>query len=1113
MKDKTTVVNRNKIINSVLSRYSNNKQKSKDLYKYEECQYHKKPLNKICLSCQTDICVICENNHKLHSIIKNEEIYPDDNEIRNINNNLLNYLNDYEEFFSEIKNWKKEINNYFAYFENEYKNNIIINNKNFIYNFSVNKSTFNSIKNFRKFYADIIGNDEKNNKILNYINQYEKKNNKNFLIAENNRIYNNYVNIKEVLNNIVYLKKNLIKKTELILNYLINLFNRSSVDNIDYNNEIKYKKFNSLSNQKKSLSYKDLTINSNDIMKNNIKQNENNSYNKITYSNNTNNNNNTIFNQTYNCNMYRCNSNKLNNPRSRLLSNEIKTINDFDLYERKNTDSIKKIMKKNDVCLDSFNTKGTDLLNSECQTLSCDKDSNRSSSLKNLNSNFISRKILLDYDTNKINNVSGNVNLYNKKNNQGKIYVHKKFISNKDSLLINKMKKCNINQINSNLIDNLIEQKDNYQNIPQKGTTLNNTLVKNKMILIQPFSNKESTFSNENLKNNVTEDNRIKTCSLKNLNINVNKYKERLIDPPLRFDTRTNIIYNNINNYNFNNTNKNTKNKKNNNTESNCAKDKKNLINIIKTNNTVYELNQENEICLGLQLDDNECKLGIFEDNLTNKIKLFPFAENKYSIPSLISFDLQNNISIGFQAEENMELNSKNTIFNFIKLFKVPYEEIINNYNYKLWPFNINNDNNKPFIIINEGTNNEKKYYFDELLYIYLKELFKIIFNKAQFNNITQNEIKLILVITVPDSFSFYQRKCLEKIINNDLLSINEYSIKIKTLKIESSSCLSCLCLPNNKSLQNILVINVDGCSSNVALVEINNNSNKDIYEIKAINSIKLGKDEFNNNLIKLCLDSLKIKDNDDYSPSFLYKIIKLFNINKFNFNSNEEIEIKLDDENKIVIKKDDFEKISSEIYKKIIILIKDVLKNSQINEKNIDDIILIGLSNEEYKFKEMLKELFRLNKNIYEKLNDNKLEKSDIEYYIVAGASLQAMNINNQSNFIEYNNISNVNLGIESLNDIEYFITKGTKIPIYIKKKTKLKINNDDMVELNIYEKNESEFVQKIFNYTFSLDKNDRNGENIGEGFIELDTNFEIDCFLNIWIKIKDKKIKIDLK
>ena len=127
-----------------------------------------------------------------------------------------------------------------------------------------------------------------------------------------------------------------------------------------------------------------------------------------------------------------------------------------------------------------------------------------------------------------------------KKNNQGKIYVHKKFISNKDSLLINKMKKCNINQINSNLIDNLIEQKDNYQNIPQKGTTLNNTLVKNKMILIQPFSNKESTFSNENLKNNVTEDNRIKTCSLKNLNINVNKYKERLIDPPLRFDTRTN---------------------------------------------------------------------------------------------------------------------------------------------------------------------------------------------------------------------------------------------------------------------------------------------------------------------------------------------------------------------------------------------------------------------------------------------------------------------------------------------------------------------------------------------------------------------------------------------
>ena len=90
----------------------------------------------------------------------------------------------------------------------------------------------------------------------------------------------------------------------------------------------------------------------------------------------------------------------------------------------------------------------------------------------------------------------------------------------------------------------------------------------------------------------------------------------------------------------------------------------------------------------------------------------------------------------------------------------------------ELWPFKIYKDkNNRPFFLINLGKK-DKIFYVEDLISIYLKKLFKIFFKKiVTQENLADNiiNINLILVICVPNNFTYIQRKILEKIFEKQI--------------------------------------------------------------------------------------------------------------------------------------------------------------------------------------------------------------------------------------------------------------------------------------------------------------------------------------------------------
>ena len=573
---------------------------------------------------------------------------------------------------------------------------------------------------------------------------------------------------------------------------------------------------------------------------------------------------------------------------------------------------------------------------------------------------------------------------------------------------------------------------------------------------------------------------------------------------------------------------------------------------------------KSNRLFIGLELNDTECRIGCLKNcNNSNNLELTNFNNNYISIPTIISFisnnSNNNNIKIGTDAEKYKISNASQTIFNIIKLFGKNTDEI--NGRKDIWPFNVCNDHklNKPYIKIKSGNKKEDKknnyicYYFEDILSIYLKKVFEIFFNKLNYNNLENKEnyynmntskyfdIFIDINVGVPNYFNYLQRELIKRIISTYLFpkksnlkkNLNIYgnfNIYLNDIKIDNISNLASFYLVEkniniNNNVQttskNELILCIDGGSVNISIINLRKNNNNYFIEIKGINYGEFGDDDILDNFINDCLSDFKdkIKINCINSSVALAKLRKSLNNAKICFDKEEtnQAEITINKfygslDLKMTINKNIYYKSCIGLFRKIIYLIKDTILNSNIEYKDIDDIILIGNVTQNMKLKNMISLLFKENnKQIYNKLlNKNKDNYNDIKNYIIKGAIMNCYN--HSMNYPKYKliNITQNSFGIESFNGLmDIVIEKGSNIPIKFNKYIKIKKpdkNDNNMVNINIYE-GENKHVKNnklIANNIIEI-KNFEN-EKKDENSIEILFQFFIDSSNNLNVYILDK-------
>jgi len=1129
-----------KILKKLSQIQKKEKESSKNIY--DICQKHQKASCKICITCKADICSQCEKDHINHYMIKQEEIMPNIEEIKKLQFGILNYINDFTELINYIKKWIDEINIKILELENNNKNNIIINSIDFIKNYHNTKRSLHSTIEFRKIYSLIIEpeNKDKNMKILSFLNEDNFISKQNNIYQYNNYNityeYNYYLAIKYLLKDINNYKDNFIKKSKKIIEYLFkNINNNNNLENAnnkEINKIIDYSKLNkpylfkpNNNNNKNKNQLVPLDSEKIHFLKaRNIQQ----DINRISIENK--------FNKTYdnfsslNNTLKKTHSVKDNeSTKSNISNGSTKDV----IYSKKNKNIINKIevtpnlnhnnRERNLVAISSNNLNDNKNIHTKYHSL---KDINPkklfSNSLKS-NQNLNNQQNINNEKANYINSMADleKINNYIK----GKTYIHKKFILNQNKLsnninniILNKLEK-NIFIQNENSIDNkytnIYIKTDSKIDINKSPSNINNhSETKNSNIIDIPI-----TFSNNNNNSSYI------VSSIFNKNIK-----------PFQMEDKINKV-NDETYINTNNTTNNTivkDNKENKYISHNNKYINNNFyINIIKPIKYEFiKIKNNTKINIGIDLGNIETKISVL--NNYNEIQLMCFSDNKYSIPTIVSFN-NNEIIIGSQTEELMINNPSQTIFNIIKIFGHKYDEIINSTNntYLLWPFKIyKDDNNKPYIKIKKKEG-ENIYYFEQILVIFLKKLFDLLFSKISIENININNnnretsLNLTLIISVPNCFTFYQRKLLEQIFFSEIFPKNNnsiyggYKIILDKIGIEDRTSIASLCLKNKPKIKNnnILIINLDTCSVDISIISIYDN----IKKVVAVDNIELINENFIDNFISLCLKILK-ENNINIPKEFLYSESLLSKIRNISSNIiknliiKEEVIFIIDNLKNgngncvLKINRIDYDKVCFELCKKIIILIKNTIKKAKLTENDINDIILIGEGINMNKLNQMIKELFINNKTIYDKLsisNNSNINNDNKSFFIVAGATLLAYNLNNQPFFI-FRNICPNNIGIESYNGyFDIIVEKNSELPLNVKKIIKIKNNESNAIIINIYEGKEKIAVKNKFISRFIFDKYEfKDIEKINKKeFLEISIEFEIDINLNIKFYINDSK------
>ena len=1251
---------------------------------------HKSNFISFCQICSLDLCPLCEKKHINHKIIKFSDILPKKEEINSINKIIKDYTDVYNKLIEEIYDWKKELDKKIFYFEEQIKNNSkVMKNIEFIQNFDFSKNNnYSSLLRYKKI-SELISEPEKNSDIeinsdvdielgcYKYQNYMNSKQALEKIVANKNNDF--LIKSDEILKLILaFLSKGKTKAKNKSIEESKTLspinFGKYDSHNYFYNENI-------YNNNKYSYTYSNIYTNKcnneSDINKKNKTYYNNDEY--ITTNDNDSKNN---TNQDNNHTMQKI-ENQSKSIGNIFLDGKKETKDNVpNDSTNNNNNKVKKTIIKSSTLrrLNIINPKhdgdflGTDIVFNK-------KKKNESNSVnfvnprlnKKLNENAFIKDNRNDIPNSTINNNGMIINKFIPKikkqhrvykvNNNSSINNNLNTIASYNNTSTDKKKVYKHKKLNSMSISNYINQSlpidynsNFHTNTDFDSTTiLNNTACNytnfNKPINIDPIKNpyninlekKDHVFDpniNPFYSLNTVETNTSPSLfySLKDGNTFIinkrNDIKKKLLtknamnktnfntilEAPITFssklksETQT-LIYNKSNN---------------NLTDCNAKK-----INFNEEDNekNKYIIDSNKDLYVGLELGNSECKIGIVNQKNSNDIELFNFnpdnEEDMFSIPSMISFDNKSNeIKIGVDARNNLLSNPSQTIFNILKIIGKSYQQINNDID--LWPFKLyyNEDLCRPYVKISYNKQKNRIFFFEDLLSIYLKKLLEIFFKKIELINQNNNLINLVLVVTVPNSYNYLQRKIIEKIFQtqifpqNNEISIGDnityenkqninfnigsgssnkdnhkdkkkfllysgYKIVLKDIKIENASNVAPLSLFNNKykydkydinktslkidkneeelvsgdisefnkdyfsmsqvkkesnkkniNNKNILVVNIDGGFTNVSLAhsyqsqnkskeKSNHNSSKtkndknikknnlNVLEIDEISGIEYGEEDLIDSYINDCLKQL---DEDIYkeclkSPTDLARIRQSILVTKQYFNSSkkdESVPINISHKYldiKIMINQSNYEKSCQEIYSKIISMIKNLLKKSKISEKNIDKIILIASPSTTNKMVLLLKKIFSKSKFIHNNCNN----------YIAIGATFQALNNNMTNPLFKFIDITNMNFGIETLNGImNIVVPKGLKIPV--QKIKYVKIRNGDnagentnhlnkYLEINIFEGDNRYVKNNRLISCANIDKRNFKEEKIGDGFIELLVEFEINSCSNLSVYVLDVK------
>ena len=349
---------------------------------------------------------------------------------------------------------------------------------------------------------------------------------------------------------------------------------------------------------------------------------------------------------------------------------------------------------------------------------------------------------------------------------------------------------------------------------------------------------------------------------------------------------------------------------------------------------------------IGIDLGTTYSCVGVWQND---HVEIIANDQGHRTTPSYVSFTTEERL-LGDAAKSAASNNHANTVFDAKRLIGKAYNDTQLEKDMKYLSYQIKNKNNKPMIQV-EYKNEEKEFSPEEISAMILGKMKEI---AEGFLGETVTDA----VVTVPAYFNDSQRQATKdagiiaglnilRIINEPTAAAIAYGLDKKKSGVE----------------QNILIFDCGGGTFDVSILSIDDS----IFEVKATaGDTHLGGEDFDTLLVEHFAEEFQRKHRADVrvNKRALRRLRTSCEKAKRALSSSTVTSVEIDSlhdgiDFNSTITRAKFENICDSLFRKTMVPIEQVLKDSRISKSNIDEIVLVGGSTRIPKIQQLLSEFF----------------------------------------------------------------------------------------------------------------------------------------------------------